>query len=140
MTPTIVEYEIFYNNFENGLSFDKITIENIKKYGLFKHEKIYDGILFSIKDDMELLEFLFALTSNIYEEEDEIIEYNPLCMEDVQETIRRSNAHHTSMSVGDVVSLKRPEHEKQYYICASFGFKDITEHVSLLPDNTLTQA
>lgn len=72
-------------------------------------ERTFDGVF---QDDLAICERLFEAT-NIG---------NLLSSKEAQARIKASKAHHTSMSVGDVVQI-----DSKFYLCADCGFKDVTD-------------
>lgn len=64
--------------------------------------------------DLEICEKLFSETNS-----------DLLSSDKAQEKIRASKAHHTSMSVGDIVQI-----DSEYYLCVGFGFKKVTDLVT----------
>lgn len=104
------------NYFIGGNSFDAISLLSRKNIS-DAWDIVAEGKVDSLKFDghLGLCEKLFEAT-NIGD---------LLSSDEAQEKIRASRAHHTSMSVGDIVQI-----DTEFYLCAGAGFKKITDLVN----------
>jgi hypothetical protein len=110
-----VKYTLIYNNTEAGLFFSDAAKTELKKNGLKNLEEIYSTEIETMKNDIELCDHLYQITNSG--------QPNPLTSPTIQEKIRKSKAHHTSMSVGDVIAIERDGRIK-HYVCDELGWSD----------------
>jgi len=110
-----VKYKLFYNNILHGLFNSEMAKSEIKKNGLKNLEEIYSGEI-EDENDLKICNNLFALTNGGGNED------NPLMK--IQDKIRASKSHHTSMSVGDLIQIDRSGIFTQY-ICEDMGWEKI---------------
>lgn len=114
-----ITYKLFYNHWGTGLFMFTDALREIKKNGLKNLELIYEGTIDNDRTDSQITEYLFRMTSG---EEGE----NPLSAPAIQKIIKKSKAKHTSLSVGDVVVIKREDKETTY-VCDDFGWYNVAE-------------
>lgn len=94
--------------------------QDIKKNGLANYEVIYTTEVAEseIKSVQQIAERFFMMTNSPYEK-------NPLSEPEMQQKIKKSKAHHTSMSIGDIVGIKPQGQRERYFLCCDEGFEEV---------------
>lgn len=114
---------LLYGQIEINFFDEDRALADIKASGLDNYEEIYSRNLeykYPPNFWKSIAEKYFQLTND--PSRDEI---NPLASSEIQTIIKKSKAHHTSMSIGDIVGLSDDEGPERFFLCMGSGFDEI---------------